>query len=406
MLFYEGYPSAILEIIGMEESADLVEVCGHPDYLISRSGKVILKETGRELRKNVNKNGVITVSLRSSGTTEKYNTFSIFKLLAMTFIDSAKACLRKYVCVPKDGDQSNTCTDNTRIITQQEFQKAIVTAKREEALVRFSWTDGDEPVESPKQGFYWIPFVRFPVAVSRTGQFYNFMKSREVKLNINHKGYYTVSLWDEDLGKYVSHSVHRVVARVFIAVPSKYHDFDISELQVNHKDGMKENNEVSNLEWCLNHENMEHARKMGLFSNEHPVLAKDIRTGKITRYRSVSECAREFDIENGSLTVHLSSLRSAGRITFNWHVFKYDDCSPWPRTLMECHDQDGYKWVCNVVVKDVNTDNYLIFSNYRHACRALGLTLYKVRNWIKYYGYDKPYKGYLFSTLTDEMEVD
>lgn len=390
----------------MKEDNDLIEIYGYPDYLISRNGKVVLKETGRDLKKNINKNGVVTVSLRSPGATDKHSTFSVFKLLAMSFIDSDKACSRKYVCIPKNKDQLNTCVDNTEIITQQDFQKYIATTKREEALARFGWTDEDGPVESPKQGFYWIPFVRFPVAVSRSGQFYNFMKSQEVKSNTDHKGYSIVDLWNEDLGKYIRHRVHRVVARVFIDIPEKYRDFDISELQVNHKYGIKWNNGVGDLEWCLNLENMTHARENGLFSNESPVLAKDVRTGDIKRFRSISECARVFGIDSGALWTTLASKRSAGRITFNWNVFKFDDSSPWPLTLMESYDKDGFKWLCNVVVKDLTIGRYLIFSNYRHACRVLGIKLPTLRRWLSVHGYEKPYKGYLFSTLTDEMEVD
>lgn len=384
----------------------MIEVHGNPEYLINSSGNVTLKETGRVLKRKVSRNGVLTVALRTGGSKSQHSTFSVFKLLAMTFIDPTKACSRKYVCVPRDSDQLNICVENTEIVTQQEYQKRLATTKREEGLIRFGWSDSEDLVESPREGFYWIPFVRFPVAVSRDGKFYNFMKEREIKLNVDHKGYLVLALWNDDLGKYTNHRSHRVVARVFVTIPSKYCDFDISELQVNHKDGVKVNNTDTNLEWCLNHENMEHARRTGLFSNEIPVLAKDVRSGRVTRYQSVSMCAREVGIDHGVLTTHLSSPRSAGRITFNWHVLKYDDQKPWPTVLMESYDQDGYKWLCNVVVWDVSAGNYFIFSNYRHACRALGLTLYSVRNWIKYHGYEKPYKGYLFATLTDEMDLE
>ena len=51
--------------------------------------------------------------------------------------------------------------------------------------------------------------------------------------------------------------IHRVVAELFIPNP-----FDLP--CVNHKDGNKENNHVSNLEWCTHKYNTNHAWANGL----------------------------------------------------------------------------------------------------------------------------------------------
>lgn len=50
------------------------------------------------------------------------------------------------------------------------------------------------------------------------------------------------------------HLIHRIVAKLFL--PKKECDYI---LDVNHKDGNRENNDVNNLEWCTRSENLRHS---------------------------------------------------------------------------------------------------------------------------------------------------
>ena len=70
-------------------------------------------------------------------------------------------------------------------------------------------------------------------------------------------GYYMCSLSKNK--KKVSKYVHRLIAEAFIG--------DISELEVNHIDGNKKNNKLSNLEIVTTQQNTNHAIAMGLTNN-------------------------------------------------------------------------------------------------------------------------------------------
>jgi len=62
------------------------------------------------------------------------------------------------------------------------------------------------------------------------------------------------------------YSVHRLVGYAFI-------DNLLDKEQINHKDGDKTNNNASNLEWCTNKENSDHAFNTGL--KDRMILVKN-----------------------------------------------------------------------------------------------------------------------------------
>lgn len=68
-----------------------------------------------------------------------------------------------------------------------------------------------------------------------------------------HKGYRRITLSKNN--ERIIYPVHVLVARAFIPNPKK-------KPFVNHKDGNKRNNEVSNLEWCTHAENQKHSREV------------------------------------------------------------------------------------------------------------------------------------------------
>lgn len=91
-------------------------------------------------------------------------------------------------------------------------------------------------------------------------------KERQLK-KVDFSGYHIVFLTKNRKAKYFF--IHRLVAQAFIPNPE-------NKPFVNHIDGDKLNNHVSNLEWCTAKENCVHAHETGLVncSGESHVLSK------------------------------------------------------------------------------------------------------------------------------------
>lgn len=89
-----------------------------------------------------------------------------------------------------------------------------------------------------------------------------FIKGRILKQDENKKrfGYMQVNLWKNNKGK--TFKVHRLVAEHFIPNPNNHP-------QVNHIDGDKTNNNISNLEWVTDKENKIHGWENNLYNSEH-----------------------------------------------------------------------------------------------------------------------------------------
>ena len=134
-----------------------------------------------------------------------------------------------------------------------------------------------------------------------------------LKTQVDARGYCRIRVTIE--GEKHTYKLHREVAKAFIPNPNNLP-------QINHIDGNKDNNSVSNLEWCTNRDNAHHAIKNGLWDSviegsrkenerrKKPIIAYRIDGAfPCTRYyESISEAER--DIGSRHITAVLKGKRS------------------------------------------------------------------------------------------------
>lgn len=77
---------------------------------------------------------------------------------------------------------------------------------------------------------------------------------KEIKPEETSKGYLRVDLYDKN-GNRKHFKIHRLVAKAFIPNPE-------NKPQINHIDGNKQNNSITNLEWVTDTESKEHRKKL------------------------------------------------------------------------------------------------------------------------------------------------
>lgn len=126
----------------------------------------------------------------------------------------------------------------------------------------------------------WKSITRAPrYKISTHGRVWSKISNKEKLAFKDKKGYLKVQMYRVG-DKALTRRVHRLVAEAFIENPKNLP-------QVNHKNGIKDDNRVENLEWITNADNIQHAIDNNLTLGRKDIvpLLPEIRTALALGYR-------------------------------------------------------------------------------------------------------------------------
>lgn len=123
-------------------------------------------------------------------------------------------------------------------------------------------------------------------------------KDRILRQKVTKDNCHRVDLWNKDGHRTIL--VHRLVADAFLEPLGN------TEMTVNHKDGNRNNNNVSNLEWLTIGDNIRHAFATGLNKSNVMCILID-KHGNRTEYRSLSIASQAIGRSHGYISFALKN---------------------------------------------------------------------------------------------------
>ena len=131
-----------------------------------------------------------------------------------------------------------------------------------------------------------------------------------LKHGIETRGYSFVSL--RKPGTVIYARVHRLVADAFMTN-------EFNKPEVNHIDGNKQNNAVTNLEYSTHSENMRHAVETGLKKRAYPVEMLDANTGEVLRtFPSMTSASKYFNKNSKSPNGVLQCIKGKYKTAYGY----------------------------------------------------------------------------------------
>lgn len=341
----------------MEDTEVWKDIANYDKYEVSSFGNVRNKKTGRILKPS-NIGGYYSVGLSN----KKTNSFSLHRLVASAFIENPE---NKLHVNHKDKNSLNNKLSNLEWNTAKENNKhksagVIQTTNQNLAIWRINILTGErlEKYNSIEDGAKWLysnnisknfNSARTSISCATRGIYkssFGFKWELDKGNNLENEIWKEIRIENEDttgyfvssLGRFKNkkgvimenykphhsgyiylrvnikkYALHRLVSLAFIENPN-------NKPFVNHIDGNKTNNNVSNLEWVTCSENNLHNYKIGLNKgHKRKIIQCNLQMNEIKTFETIKAASNELKI---SLSCIKDVLKNKQKSTKGF-MFKY-----------------------------------------------------------------------------------
>ena len=257
----------------------------------------------------------------------------------------------------------------------------------------------DGLIEHPDHpGMFYIPYFN-EYLINAQAEVYSIRKDRNLSVYVSREtdnarnGYKTVVAKPDNPNMYLSNyttvGVHRFLGFTFL----KY-EADVHSKVINHLDGDGGNNVPNNIEWTTRAGNLKHAYETGLNGcGSKAVLAKNLKTGEVTRYNSLQAVMRVLGYQDIA-GIQRRLYKGFGKVYSDFIGLKLDDGSPWPEYNLAGPIATRHN-ASKIVCKNVFDNKICIVQNYRQAAELTGVNAMSVFRAVET-SRDLPIKGWMF----------
>ena len=264
-----------------------------------------------------------------------------------------------------------------------------------------------------RDGFRYIP--SFPqYAIDINGTVIDTLANEVVKTQYEQHGYISLYIYNPDRGvnKYIR--THRLVALAWL--PNN--DF-LNRPIINHINGIRNDNSLSNLEWCSHLENNVHAVEAGLRKDNQMMKVRDVVTKEISIYRSAADLCRKLGLSRGWSAISFTD-RLPGFLHKNrYEVKSLSDDSPWYYEKMDYNPRAPKKQHYTITVINKKDGCISIYGNtrvfrdkYRIRTKSDNIDFYIARFKEMYPDHEVSYKRNVlcgpyrvFNRLTKDLKI-
>ena len=162
------------------------------------------------------------------------------------------------------------------------------------------------------EGFYKVSDRGNVFSVGRVSSIGRRIGGILLKPQYDKGGYLQVRLYKN--GKRKGKLIHRLVLEAFVENPNNLPE-------VNHKDEIKDNNNVENLEWCTSAYNVNHGTRNKRVSKK--VRAINVETGEVLAFNSTMEAGRKGYSQSGVTSACRGVYKSSnGKLIGGGNLYK------------------------------------------------------------------------------------